>query len=243
MIIIFNLMGAVFGLLGLAGAFVIFGLTRSLTAGLLTLSGIWCWFGRAKPNAPSGEMGAAPSLFFIPLFYWGILPALAIVPAIALDISMILNPEKYTASDPLRSQFNADEAGLKTNESDIPELSADLILFMSKAMPGEPVNLRIKSSKDSVLVLAKACRSEKDPQGRARGPAGSDIEACTASSAGRQGFRWHQGQNRVRSDFYSRATRPDRLNNSRKTTLGLLRIFPAIARACTRACTGNHCRT
>ncbi|MFO0915876.1 MAG: hypothetical protein U0795_23155 [Pirellulales bacterium] len=164
MIIICNFMGAVFGLLGLSVGFVVFGLTRSLTAGLVTLSGIWCWFGRTKANPETEEMSPAPSIFFIPLFYWGMLLALAIVPAIALDISMFANPEKYSASDPLRSQFNLDEAGLKTNESDNPELSADLILFISKAMPGEPVNVRIKSSKDAILVLVKLADLRKIPK-------------------------------------------------------------------------------
>lgn len=59
------------------------------------------------------------------------------------------------SADDDAERFRLDEAGLKTNESDDPELSSALVLLISEALPGIPVTVRVRSSADSVLILMK----------------------------------------------------------------------------------------
>ncbi|TVP96667.1 MAG: hypothetical protein EA381_16930 [Planctomycetaceae bacterium] len=155
MIIIYNPMGALVGLFGLIIGVALFVVTQSLAVGFLAIAGIWCWFGRSKLNLETGKKRAAPSFFFIPLFYWGILVAIAAYPARLVDNAGGLNQGQPVADDPRADQFKLDEAGLRTNQSDAPELSAALGMLISETLPSEPFNLSVKSSDDAVLVLIK----------------------------------------------------------------------------------------
>lgn len=160
MIIIFNISGAIVGLIGLvAGAFVVVA-TGSLTLGLLAVAGIWCALGRAKAVEGMGLPPSAPSIFFIPLFFWGLLVGVAAIPAMFVDFKVAdkrlrQSRGEHVAADDDAERFKLDEAGLKTNESDDPELSSALVLLISEVLPGTPVTVRVKSSADSVLILMK----------------------------------------------------------------------------------------
>jgi hypothetical protein len=155
MILIYNISGLLVALLGLfVGASLLLA-TGSVALGLFAIAGIWCWLGRSKLNIETGEKRPAPAIFFIPMIFWGILVGLAAFPALITDIAGVKNNGQAVAADPIAQQFKRDEAGLKTNESDAPELSAALVLLISEALPGEAVNVRVKSSADAVLVLMK----------------------------------------------------------------------------------------
>lgn len=155
MVIIYNIKGLLVGLLGLFVGAAVFAVTRSLAVGLLGVATIWCWLGRSRTDEETGAKRPAPSVYFVPLFYWGLLVAVAAFPASLVKLADAKNGGQPVADHPNADQFKRDEAGLKTNESDDPELSAALLSSISKTRPGEPVNMRIRCSADSVLVLIK----------------------------------------------------------------------------------------
>lgn len=165
MIIIYNISGLLIGVLGLffgllvAGGLGTVGSPLSLCPGLLGIAGIWWVYGRGKPDLKTGEMRPAPSFFFIPLRYWGVVVALLSVPMGLIELSGPpgANPAGggAVANDPRQQQFDELEKGLSRNQTDDDELSALLTVMIAKVLPGEPVNVAIKSSDSSVLVLMK----------------------------------------------------------------------------------------
>lgn len=164
MIIIFNLMGAVVTISGLLAGAVLLVLTGKVTIAILAIVSIWMYFGRSKADKETGEKQPAPSVFFIPMFFWGIVGCLALFPAVMIDIAMALNDGKPVVRNPLTVQFEADEEGLASNESDDQELSKELRSMMSEVFPDIYVNIRVKSSPTAVLILMKAPDLKKVPE-------------------------------------------------------------------------------
>ncbi len=165
MIIIYNFSGLLVGLLGaVLGFFVLCGLAVVgspvfLSPGFLAIAAIWCALGRAKPNFETGEMRPAPAIFFIPLFYWGLVIGVLSLPVAGFEIFVAPQANQMAAdqavNDPRVNQFKDLEDGLSRNRSDDESLSAALIAMIAKMLPGEPVNVAIKSSESRVLVLMK----------------------------------------------------------------------------------------
>ena len=164
MIIIFNIKGAVVALLGLLAGVVLTMLTRSLTLGVFAVVSVWCIYGRAGIDKETGVKKVAGSFFFIPVFFWGIVLGLIGIPlGILVDFAAIRadSSPSYTQSDKgevsesssFRRQFNLDEKGLATNESDDLEISSGVTELISAALPDSEKNIRVKSTADSVLIL------------------------------------------------------------------------------------------
>lgn len=165
MIIIYNISGLLIGALGLGLGFVVMvvmlgvGSPIFLCPGILSVAAVWCAFGRATPNLETGEMRPAPALFFIPLFYWGLVIGVLSLPIAAVEF--VAGPRANgvaagkAADNPRADQFRELERGLSRNQSDDDVLSALLTGMIAKVLPGEPVNVAIKSSDKSVLVLMK----------------------------------------------------------------------------------------
>lgn len=175
MIIIYNITGLLVGVVGAAIGFLVsfaliaVGSPVWLAPGVLTIAGIWGVFGRAKPNFETGEMRPAPSIFFVPLFYWGILIGFLSLPLAAIEIlaRQANNPNvrNQIAQDPRRQQFQDLVEGLDRNKTDDDVLSEMVKTMIAQALPGQPVNVAIKSSDSSVLVLMKLknLKKVKDP--------------------------------------------------------------------------------
>lgn len=70
MVIIFNLGGLLIGILGLVVGLILTLLTGNFGLGLLVVGAIWLRFGRRRIDEDAQEVWPAPSLFFIPLFFW-----------------------------------------------------------------------------------------------------------------------------------------------------------------------------
>ena len=165
MIIIFNLSGLLIGALGVffgilvAGGLATAGSPLWLCPGLLGIAGVWWVYGCSKPDLKTGEMRPAPSIFFIPLRYWGLVVALLSFPMGLVELVAPPGANQAgggaVANDPRKQQFDELEKGLSHNQTDDDELSALLTVMIAKVMPGEPVNVAIKSSDSSVLVLMK----------------------------------------------------------------------------------------
>jgi hypothetical protein len=165
MIIIYNISGLLVGLLGVVlGFFVMSGLVVVgspvfLCPGFLSVAAVWCAFGRAKPNFETGEMRPAPAIFFIPLFYWGLVIGFLSLPVAGFEIFVAPNAKQMAADqaakDPRVNQFKELEDGLSRNQSDDAALSALLTGMIARMLPGEPVNVAIKSTDSRVLVLMK----------------------------------------------------------------------------------------
>ena len=165
MIIIYNISGLLFGALGVALGFVVMvvmlgvGSPIFLCPGILGVAAVWCAFGRATPNLETGQMRPAPAIFFIPLFYWGLVIGVLSLPIAAFEFVAGAhangNPAGQAAGNPRADQFRDLERGLSRNQSDDEVLSALLTGMIAKVLPGEPVNVAIKSSDNSVLVLMK----------------------------------------------------------------------------------------
>ena len=163
MILIYNITGLLVGVLGLFVGFVVaFGLIAIgsplwLSPAALTIAGVWCPLGRAKPNFETGEMRPAPSVFFIPLFYWGLVAGFLSLPLAAVELlakrANDTPAARQAALDPRLAQFKRLENDIRKDESDDLVLSA-LVMFKIKTMlPSESVNIAIKSAEDRVLVL------------------------------------------------------------------------------------------
>ncbi len=175
MIIIYNITGLLVGLVGVAAGFmasfalIAIGSPVWLAPGVLTIAGIWGAFGRAKPNFETGEMRPAPSIFFIPLFYWGILIGFLSLPLAAIEVlarqAQNPNVRNQIAQDPRRQQFQDLVDGLDRNKTDDDVLSEMVTTMVAQAFPGQPVNVAIKSSDSNVLVLMKLknLKKVKDP--------------------------------------------------------------------------------
>lgn len=175
MILIYNLPGLLFGVLGVvvgflvASAMLAVGSPVWLAPGVLAIAGVWVAFGRAKPNFETGEMRPAPSVFFIPLFYWGLLVGFLSLPLAALEVlarqGNQQNAGERAAQDPRQQQFQKLVDGLDRNTSDDKALSEMVTTMVARVLPGQPVNVAIQSSESSVLVLMKLknLKKIKDP--------------------------------------------------------------------------------
>jgi hypothetical protein len=167
MIIIYNLQGLLVGIAGVAFGGIILYLTRSLTLAIIALTMIWIAYGRASTDKASGEKKPAPSVFFIPLFYWGILTAFLTVPALGIDflISKIdfvaLEKERVANADPREALFRHDEQRISADLSDDPVLSLGIKTMMAAVLPGETFHVGIKSTPESVLILMSINRLKK----------------------------------------------------------------------------------
>lgn len=89
MIVIYNASGALVAIAGVVLGFFAFAITRSLGVGLFVISaawigfGLWWWLGgRSK-----GIKRTAPSVFFIPLPFWAIVPGLLCAPVGFIEFS------------------------------------------------------------------------------------------------------------------------------------------------------------
>lgn len=162
MIVIYNLKGALIAVGGMFAGILLFAVTSSLTLGVLTIVAIWCYFGRSGVDEQTGEKKVAGHVFFIPVVYWGILFGVLGLPIGALydmtsgtrsSIDRDADTGELTAQGKLKQQFEMDERGLKTNESDDPEMSAAVSELISTAFPDSEKDIRVKSSADSVLIL------------------------------------------------------------------------------------------
>jgi hypothetical protein len=165
MIIIYNISGLLVGLLGAVLGFlvlsglVVVGSPVFLSPGFLAIAAVWCALGRAKPNFETGEMRPAPAVFFIPLFYWGLVIGILSLPVAGFEIFVAPQAKQVAADqaakDPRVNQFKELEDDLSRNRSDDEALSGALMAMIAKMLPGEPVNVAIKSSDSRVLVLMK----------------------------------------------------------------------------------------
>lgn len=159
MIIIYNLRGFLFGVAGLAVAVVFLVLTKFLTAGLVALGAFWIFFGRSPGIDPeTGKKRPAGSIFFIPLFVWGILVLFLTVPAVGIDYLIAttdfkkLEEERAANADPREAMFHAEERRLETAD-DLPGLSQSLRAFLEESLPGASFKVAVGSKPGKLLVL------------------------------------------------------------------------------------------
>ena len=114
----------------------------------------------AEPNRILKPARCVPlTIFFIPLFYWGLVIGVLSLPVAGFEIFVAPQAKQMAADqavkDPRVNQFKELEDGLSRNRSDDEVISAALMVRIAKMLPGEPVNIAIKSSESRVLVLMK----------------------------------------------------------------------------------------
>lgn len=167
MIIIYNLKGLLVGLAGLAFGILILFLTRSLTLGIVAITMIWMAYGRSTIDKTTQEKIPAASVFFIPLFYWGILTAFLVVPAIGIDfiVSTIdfKEMQRHAAenADPREALLRHDEKRIAANLSDDPILAQNLKTLMAEVLPWERYQLGIRTTPESQLILMSISKLKK----------------------------------------------------------------------------------
>lgn len=155
MIIIYNLAGLLFGFLGVLLGITLFVLTGNIGVGMIGIGIVWLIYGRSKTDEETGEKKAAPSVFFIPLFFWAF--PVILTGAFTGYVQFTMDE---TEPRPVETAFKADE-----DQLDRQQISGDRLLsqdifdhlvsvIREQVQPTEfHVFSRVEA--DSVLVLVK----------------------------------------------------------------------------------------
>src|SRR5215213_8628171 len=160
MILIYNLTGLLLGLIGVGLGLMTFLLTGRLSLGLLIIASVWLAFGfRRRVDHTTGAKGPFPSVFFIPLGFWGIPIVLLVLPVFLIE--QFAARQERKAPDQRAALFNADEAWLRTtNISGDVRLSRaireGLVGTLVAEAKAEDFVVFTRTSPDAVLVLIAA---------------------------------------------------------------------------------------
>lgn len=120
MFIIYNVSGLLIGLLGIAAGVMAIGVTSSPGVGLCMLALTWAVLGVIwkLQKTSTGQSRPAPSLFFIPLYFWAI-PVLFL--GMVMGLAEIVSGPRVV--DPRAASFSAEEkklrSGAATGDSEV----------------------------------------------------------------------------------------------------------------------------
>lgn len=109
MLLIYNLSGLLLGVAGIIVGFFLLALTDQFGFAFLGAALTWLLFGGRRRPDEFGQRRPAPSLFFIPLRYWGIPLALLAVPVFVVQFVGDRKPKDTRAA-----LLNADERALRS---------------------------------------------------------------------------------------------------------------------------------
>lgn len=152
MIIVYRGFGLVWILLGGVLAFILAVLTQSLTVAAAGTAALWIWRGRGRINPETQERLPSPSVYFIPVWFYGAV----LVPASVIFLVVELNSGRVLSTTGDREQAIAEASGLTIDDQTIGDDSTPRIRMVDEST-GEITTIEIPQhdpSDDTASALA-----------------------------------------------------------------------------------------
>jgi hypothetical protein len=158
MIVIYRGFGLLWIFLGGLLAFILAVLTQSLTVAAAGTAALWIWRGRGRINPETQERLPSPSVYFIPIWFYGAV----LVPASVVFLVVELNSGRVLSTTGDREQAIAEASGLTIDDQSVSDDDAPRIRMVDESA-GEITTIEVPesaSSNDAIAALADQETSE-----------------------------------------------------------------------------------
>ncbi len=162
MIIVYRGFGLVWILLGGLLAFILLALTQSLTVAAAGTAALWIWRGRGRINPETQERLPSPSVYFIPVWFYGA----ALVPASVIFLIVELNSGRVLSTTGDREQAIAEASGLTIDDQSVSDDGTPRIRMIDEST-GEITTIKVpqrNQSDDAASSIADRASSEPASQ-------------------------------------------------------------------------------